>query len=138
MVEEGHLTVLMADDDEDDCFLAKEALFQSGAKAAFSCVEDGEKLMEYLSNHSQSELTGLPHLILLDLNMPRKDGRQALREIKAQPTFRHIPVIILTTSDEQEDIDFTLKAGVDSFITKPSGFEEWVRIMKFLADKWLI
>jgi CheY-like chemotaxis protein len=68
----------MADDDEDDCFLAKDAFLENGSKVDFSCIEDGQELTDYLAAHSESESHGLPNLILLDLNMPRKDGRQAL------------------------------------------------------------
>ncbi len=130
-------SVLMADDDVDDCFLATEAFLEISAKATLSCVEDGEELMDYLSGHSKSELNGLPNLILLDLNMPRKDGRQALCEIKADPTLRDIPIVIFTTSEEKKDICFAMKAGADLFITKPATFDKWVEIMKSLAMKWL-
>jgi len=129
--------VLMADDDEDDCLLAKHAFVESGAKAAFSCVLDGIELMEYLSEHSHSETEQLPDLILLDLNMPRKDGRRALLEIKSEADFRHIPIVILTTSQAQKDIEFTMKAGAESFITKPASFDDWVKTMKSLAENWL-
>ena len=132
-----HKSVLMADDDAEDCMLASDALTASGAGAAFSCVLDGIELMEYLSKHARSEAKQLPDLILLDLNMPRKDGREALVEIKSEPALRHIPVVILTTSDEQRDADFTRKAGAESFITKPATFEEWVEIMESLAGSWL-
>ncbi|MEW6667510.1 MAG: response regulator [Thermodesulfobacteriota bacterium] len=127
----------MADDDEEDCLLARQALEASGAAATFSCVEDGTDLMRYLSERSASWPRGLPGLILLDLNMPRKDGREALLEIKAEPALRHIPIVILTTSEEERDIVFTRKAGADSFITKPATFGEWVGIMKSLAGRWL-
>ncbi|SPF50532.1 hypothetical protein SBDP1_870044 [Syntrophobacter sp. SbD1] len=79
-----------------------QAFAVSGADADFSCVEDGVELMDYLAEHSQSEAKRLPDLILLDLNMPRKDGRQALIEIKAEPTLQHIPIVILTTSEAQK------------------------------------
>lgn len=133
---ENQRIVLMADDDEEDCFLAREAFSESGVKAAFSCVEDGMELMDYLSEHSQPR--ALPDLILLDLNMPRKDGREALLEIKAEPTLQDIPIVILTTSEEQKDKAFTLEAGANSFITKPATFDEWVEIMKALAQLWLV
>ena len=136
MPDSDHKIVLMADDDPDDCMLAAEALTESGANAAFSCVRDWPALIDYLSEHSRSETKRLPDLILLDLNMPGKDGRKALIEIKSEPTLRHIPIAILTTSEEQEDIDLTLKAGAESFITKPVTFDEWVRIMKSLAAQW--
>jgi CheY-like chemotaxis protein len=127
----------MADDDDDDCFLAKDAFFESGARADFSCIEDGQELLDYLSAQARSESKGLPNLILLDLNMPRKDGRQALQAIKAEPALRHIPIVIFTTSREKEDICFTMKAGADLFITKPATYSEWVEIMRSLAERWL-
>lgn len=134
---EDRRTVLMADDDEEDCILAKEAFEASGARAAFSCVEDGIELMDYLSERSRSDPGGLPALVLLDLNMPRKDGREALLEIKAESALRHIPIVILTTSEEEKDIAFTMKAGANLFITKPETFDEWVRMMDSLAERWL-
>ncbi len=130
-------TVLMADDDAEDCWLATEAFAESGAKAAFSCVLDGIELVKYLTEHSRSEAKRLPDLILLDLNMPGKDGREALIEIKSDPALQHIPIVVLTTSEEQEDADFSLKAGAESFITKPATFSEWVEMMKSLAEHWI-
>ena len=124
--------VLMADDDDDDCALATDAFEQSGAHGTFECVEDGIKLMDFLS---RSET--LPALILLDLNMPRKDGRQVLREIKLIPELKSVPVVVLTTSHEEEDVAFSRQMGAKSFITKPARFSEWVRIMKSLAADWL-
>jgi CheY-like chemotaxis protein len=129
--------VLMADDDEEDCLLATEAFAESGAKADFLRVADGVELMDYLSAQSHSESGGLPDLILLDLNMPRKDGREALKEIKSDPALKNIPVVILTTSREVKDIAFTKKAGAESYITKPETFNEWVEKMKYLAKGWL-
>jgi CheY-like chemotaxis protein len=128
----------MADDDEDDCLLAREALEAGRVMAAFSSVADGVELMEFLLKRVKaSEGRDLPDLVLLDLNMPLKDGRQALLEIKSTPALRHIPVIILTTSQEERDIAFTKKAGADSFVTKPATFTEWVKIMENLAEAWL-
>ncbi len=137
MAYSNHKTVLMADDDPEDCMLAAHAFAESGAKAAFSCVVDGVELMDYLSEHSCSEGQRLPDLILLDLNMPRKDGRNALIEIKSEPALKHIPIVILTTSEEQKDMDLTMEAGAESFITKPATFDEWVLIMKTLTESWL-
>lgn len=109
--------VLMADDDDDDCTLAKDAYRQSKALGAFECVEDGIQLMDYLSRSEP-----LPAVLLLDLNMPRKDGLQALSEIKADPALQSIPIVVLTTS--REDMAYTSKMGADAFITKPvSGME---------------
>lgn len=128
--------MLMADDDAEDCMLAAEAFAESGSKAAFSCVEDGVELMDYLAERCASA-ENLPDLILLDLNMPRKDGRKALLEITSHPVLRRIPIIILTTSREEKDVTLTITAGAKSFITKPATFDEWVQIMKSLADSWL-
>lgn len=137
MTGKGQAAVLMADDDDEDCMLATEAFAEAGAKAAFSCVMDGVELMEYLSERSRSDANRLPDLILLDLNMPRKDGRKALMEIKSDPALRHIPILILTTSKEEKDISFTMKAGADSFITKPNTFTGWIKIMESLIEDWL-
>ncbi|MEM5787514.1 MAG: response regulator [Syntrophobacteraceae bacterium] len=137
MVVENRLAVLMADDDEEDCMLAREAFRESGAEAAFSCVGDGIELMDYLTERSHSDVEELPGLILLDLNMPRKDGREALVEIKAVPAFKHIPIVIFTTSKEEKDIAYSLQAGADSFITKPATFDKWVEIMKKLVEQKL-
>jgi CheY-like chemotaxis protein len=124
--------VLMADDDEDDCTLAKNAFRESGARGAIRCIENGMELMDYLSRSETA-----PVLILLDLNMPIKDGRQALKEINSTPGFRHIPVVVFTTSRENKDVAYSVEMGAQSFITKPNSFGEWVSIMKFLADRWL-
>ncbi len=129
--------VLMADDDEEDCMLATEAFGASGSRAAFSCVTDGIELMDYLSHRSRGRQKELPALILLDLNMPRKDGREALMEIKSAPKLKRIPIVILTTSTEEKDKVFSIEAGAESFVTKPATFDEWIKIMKSLAKNWL-
>jgi CheY-like chemotaxis protein len=127
----------MADDDPDDILLATAAFAETGAKAAFSCVEDEIGLMDYLSLHSSLGSKGLPALILLDLNMPRKDGREVLREIKSEPSFQDIPIVILTTSNEPADMVLAKEAGAKAFITKPATWDGWVEIMKSLAERWL-
>ena len=132
--------VVMADDDDDDCMLAKDAFQESKAQGALHCVEDGMELMDYLSGagkYAKDADTPLPALILLDLNMPRKDGREALREIKSTPAFRNIPIVVLTTSREEKDIALSREMGANSFITKPSAFSEWVEMMESLAESWL-
>jgi CheY-like chemotaxis protein len=125
--------VLMVDDDDDDCRLAEEAFEASGASGVIHCVEGGIEMLEYLS-HSGS----LPALILLDLNMPQKDGRQVLKELKLSSTFRDIPIVVFTTSREEKDITYSQKMGANSFITKPANFGEWIEIMKSLANTWLV
>jgi len=128
----------MADDDEEDCMLASEALAEIGAKVIFSSVIDGVELMDYLAADCDPAGKRVPDLIILDLNMPRKDGRQAILEIKSDPACQHIPIIILTTSEEQRDKTLTINAGAESFITKPATFDGWIDIMKSIAKTWLM
>lgn len=133
------ITIVMADDDEDDRMFAQDALEEARLSNKIYFVEDGEELMDYLQHKGKYENgndPGRPGLILLDLNMPRKDGREALKEIKADPNLRQIPVVVLTTSKAQEDIFRTYDLGVSSFITKPVSFEGLVDIMKTLSKYW--
>ena len=130
----------MADDDEDDRLMTKDALEESRLHNELRFVEDGEELMDYLrrqGEYADAEKAPRPGLILLDLNMPRKDGREALKEIKADPELRRIPIIVLTTSKAEEDILRTYDLGVNSFITKPVSFQGLVEVMKSLALYWL-
>ena len=138
--------VLMADDDEDDCTLAKRAFKESGAVGALSCVEGGIELMAHLLGPGPLPALILLDLttpdrqmtkVLLDLNMPLKDGRETLKDIKSVPALKKIPLVVLTTSREEKDMAYSREMGADSFITKPSAFTEWVSIMKSLADRWL-
>lgn len=128
--------ILMVDDDEDDCFIAAEAFAESGANAAFSFVEDGTKLLDYLSARFSPARHNLPSLILLDLNMPLMNGHDALAQIRSRSDLQHVPIVILTTSGE-EDIGAATRAMADGFLTKPTTFDGWVRMMKSLAAKWL-
>jgi CheY-like chemotaxis protein len=134
------ITILLADDDADDRMLARDALVESRLANDLRFVEDGEDLMDYL--HRRGRYAGdpaaapRPGLILLDLNMPRKDGREALREIKSDPALRHIPVVVLTTSEAEEDVYRTYDLGVNSFITKPVTFEGLVTVMRTLGQYW--
>ncbi|MDI9634397.1 response regulator [Kamptonema cortianum] len=133
------VTILIADDDEDDRLLLKEALEENALSHTLHFVEDGEELMNYLhrqGKYADLSEVALPNLILLDLNMPRKDGREALQEIKADPQLRRIPVVILTTSQAEEDIEQSYDLGVSSFITKPVTFESLVQLMKTLGEYW--
>lgn len=132
-------TILLADDDPDDRLMTQEALAESHLLNKLDMVEDGEQLMDYLrrkGKYSDLADTPLPGLILLDLNMPRKDGREALKEIKADPELRRIPVVVLTTSQAEEDIFKTYDLGVNSFITKPVIFESFVELMRQLGRYW--
>jgi CheY-like chemotaxis protein len=133
------ITILLADDDADDRMMASDALEESRLANDLRCVEDGEELMDYLhrrGKYSDPDQAPRPGLILLDLNMPKKDGREALREIKSESDLRTIPVIVLTTSKAEEDIYRTYDLGVNSFITKPVNFESLVSVMKTLGKYW--
>ncbi len=133
------ITILLAEDDPDDRLLVTQALEENRLANDLHIVEDGEMLMDYLhrrGNYASLSDRPLPGLILLDLNMPKKDGREALREIKADPDLRRIPVVVLTTSEAEEDIYRTYDLGVNSFITKPVSFESLVSIMKTLKTYW--
>jgi CheY-like chemotaxis protein len=134
------INILLAEDDPDDAFMTREALAESRLANRLHIVEDGVELMDYLYHRGRyADLTAAsrPGLILLDLNMPRKDGREALAEIKADPELRQIPVVVLTTSKAEEDIFKTYDLGVNSFITKPVSFQSLVEVMKTLGKYWL-
>lgn len=133
------LTILMADDDEDDRLMAREALEEAHLSNDIYFVENGEELLDYLHHRGKYiNPADSPHpaLILLDLNMPKQDGREALKEIKADQSLKHIPIVILTTSRADDDIVKTYRLGVNSFITKPVSFEGLVDVMKTLANYW--
>ncbi len=133
------ITILVAEGDEDDRLLMQEALEENRLANDLHFVEDGELLMDYLlhrGDYSDPHSAPRPSLILLDLNMPRKDGREALQEIKANPNLRQIPIVVLTTSKAEEDILRTYDLGVSSFISKPVVFESMVQIMKMLGTYW--
>jgi len=132
-------TVLMADDDPDDCLFVKDAFGETGMAKDFRCVEDGEELLSYLrrqGKYADTSLSPHPDLILLDLNMPRKDGREALKEIKLNPDLRSIPIVILTTSREERDVAESYSMGANSFITKPSDFDELIEFVRTLGAYW--
>ena len=131
--------ILMADDDPDDRLLAEKALHEYRLKNGIRFVEDGEELMDYLYRRGKYSAPGAaptPGLILLDLNMPRKDGREALAEIKRDPVLHKIPVVVLTTSKAEEDIVRAYDLGVNSYITKPVTFQGLAEVMKTLSIYW--
>lgn len=131
------ITILMADDDADDRRLTKDALEESRLANDLRFVENGEELLLYLRNQGKfAQDAPRPGLILLDLNMPRMDGRTALKEIKADPDLRQIPVTVLTTSKADEDIFRSYDLGVNSYIVKPVTFEALVDILQTLEKYW--
>lgn len=134
-----NLIILMADDDLDDCLLAREALAESSIVDVLHFVHDGEELMDYLyhrGKHTDPDQAPRPDLLLLDINMPKKDGIEALREMKADPHLRSIPVVVLTTSISQEDIYRSYDLGANSYITKPVTFKGLVEVMQTLKKYW--
>ncbi len=134
------IKILIADDDPDDRMLIEEAFEENRISNELYFVEDGEELLEFLQHEgkwSDPETSPRPGLILLDLNMPRMDGREALRRIKANPALANIPVVVLTTSKQEEDILRTYGLGVNSFITKPVTFEGLLRVTQVLTSYWI-
>ncbi len=127
-------TILIADDDEDDRFLVKSALDDCQIPCIVQYVQNGVEVMNYLENNHENQK---PSLILLDLNMPKKDGREALKEIKCNPKLRSVPVIILTTSKAMEDINLCYGLGANGYIVKPNSFSELADTLKILTKFWL-
>lgn len=133
------ITILMADDDADDRRLTQEAFEEGRLINDVRFVENGEQLLDYLrkqGNYAPPADAPRPGLILLDLNMPRKDGRTVLKEIKGDPALRQIPVVVLTTSKADEDIYRSYDLGVNSYIVKPVTFEALVDILQTLEKYW--
>ena len=139
MTTKASIVILMADDDEDDVLLTQKALRQGKLLNELYCVRDGEELMDYLlhqGDYTDATKAPRPGVILLDLNMPKKDGREALREIKANPDLKDIPIVVFTTSKAEEDIYRSDKLGVNSFITKPVTFERLIEVMQIIGKYW--
>ena len=140
MTNRERVTILMADDDPDDRLLVQDAFDEIRLANPLVFVEDGLELMDYLHRRgAYTHLAGtpLPGLILLDLNMPKKDGRETLREIKQDPALRAIPIVVLTTSSAEEDILRTYDLGTNSFIVKPVTFDKLVEIVRKVTQYWL-
>jgi len=140
MTAKEPIVILMADDDSDDRLLTKRALEASRVVNDLRFVEDGEELMDYLlqrGGYADPDGAPRPGLILLDLNMPRKDGREALAEIKKNPALHRIPVVVMTTSKAEEDVLRSYDLGANSYITKPVTFERLVDLMKTLGTYWI-
>lgn len=134
------INVLLAEDDPDDRYLISEALDESRLNIHLYIVEDGEELLDYLhrrGKYADEDQWPTPSLILLDLNMPRKDGREALVEIKADPRLKRIPVVVLTTSRAEEDIARTYDTGISGYIPKPVTFTGLLEVMNAIGLYWL-
>lgn len=130
--------ILMAEDDADDRLLAQDALAECGLNEDLRFVDNGEELLDYLLQRGKfNAQTPQPGLILLDLNMPVKDGREVLKEIKSNASLRQIPVVVLTTSRADTDIELIYQLGANSFITKPVRYDSLVEVMRVIGQYWL-
>jgi two-component system, response regulator len=137
-MEKKGKTIAVADDDRDDREMAREAFTEVGTAHPLAFFSDGAELLEYLRNCAQSNAAGrdLPAMVILDLNMPRIDGRQALREIRGDHRFQHVPVVVMSTSRSERDIRDSYSAGANSFITKPARFQGLVDAIRSLDQFW--
>ena len=129
----------MADDDDEDCLLVRDALTLNVIPHDLRTVADGVELLDYLDRRGKYEdrrQSPRPDLILLDLNMPRKDGREVLGELKADRRWRQIPVVVLTTSTSDDDVSFSYRTGASSYIAKPSTYQAWVELVRTLHKYW--
>lgn len=133
------IIILLAEDDDDDALLIEKSFSEYRILNKLIRVKDGEELMEYLQcsgRYQDSQLAPKPDLILLDLNMPKKDGREALKEIKQHEDLKKIPITILTTSQSDEDIIRTYDSGVNSFVTKPVALNDFIKVVQEISDYW--
>lgn len=138
-------TIVMADDDADDCALLRDAFGAAQVDSRFECVSDGRKLLDYLRDAVAAKVAGVaaqnlngePAIVVLDLNMPSMNGREALAAIRADPSLRHLPVVVFSTSRQDSDILGSYQAGANSYIIKPTSFTELTRIARELGAYWL-
>lgn len=130
------IEILLVEDNPGDVRLTKEALSESKVRNRISVASDGVEAMAFLRREGRYKDAPRPDIILLDLNMPRKDGREVLAEVKQAPDLKRIPVVVLTSSAAEQDIVRTYDLHANAFITKPVGFEEFVSVVKEVEDFW--
>lgn len=130
------IEVLMVEDDPGDIELTRESLDLSKLRISLNVVEDGEEALAYLHHETPYEDVPRPDLVLLDLNLPKRDGREVLQEMKKHDELKRIPVVILTTSGAQEDILRTYDLGASSYVTKPIGLEAFTEMVKAIENFW--
>ena len=136
----ARVTILIADDDPDDRVLTRDAFNEVGMPVELIFVEDGDQLLDYLNRrgaYADAAVNPMPRLILLDLNMPRRDGREVLAEIKNSPALKHIPVVVLTTSKAEEDVLKSYQIGSNSYIVKPVSFAALTEVVREIGRYWL-
>lgn len=132
-------TILMVDDDADDCMLVRDAIDEVGAVCDLRFAGDGEELFEYLERRGRfagQDAAPRPDLILLDLQMPRRNGRESLKLLKSEPAWRRIPVVVLTTSTAADDVNYAYELGVNSYVTKPATFRTLVEAVRLMTAYW--
>jgi CheY-like chemotaxis protein len=134
---QGALSILVVEDDADDRVLLADAFNESGVPVSLDFVTDGVEAMAWLERHDAQPDLRLPDLLLLDLNMPRMDGRETLRAIREHERLRHLPVIILTTSRAELDIRLSYQLGANSYVTKPRRFDELIAVLRSLERYWM-
>ncbi|MFO7987289.1 MAG: response regulator [Desulfatiglandaceae bacterium] len=123
-------TILIAEDDPDDRLILQAAFDAGGFSTHLRFVRDGEELMNFLNTDEPVEKRLSRYVLVLDLNMPKKDGRRALWEIRQNPTLRHLPVVVLTTSSAEQDLEYCTKLGISDYVTKPNNFDELIEFVK--------
>jgi two-component system response regulator len=136
MMAERMVHVLLVEDDPGDTELTKAALGEAKLNLDLAVVDDGEKAMAYLRKQLPYAGVPTPDVVILDLNLPRKDGREVLSEIKRDPALRDIPIVVLTTSDAEEDIARSYAQGANCYVTKPMGFPEFSKVVHTINDFW--
>lgn len=129
--------ILIAEDDADDRFLLKAAFEENGFKDTLRFVENGVEVLEYLNSVKSQDQIVLPRLILLDLNMPKKDGREVLKEIKQDTRFKNIPVVIFSTTNNEQEMKRCYELGANSYITKPNSFESLLKTVAAIRSYWM-
>ena len=129
--------ILLVDDNPADLDLTIDALAQSPWRTHVSTVSDGAEAMAYLYREGKYSEAIRPHLVLLDLNLPRKDGRAVLADMKSKPALRRIPVVIFSTSQARKDIESSYELGANSYVSKPPTLSEWVSAVKVLNEFWI-
>ena len=134
---QGSLLIMVAEDDADDRVLLSDAFAESGVQVEIEFVADGVELLARLAERDAASQSPLPDLVLLDLNMPRMDGREALRAIRENDRLRHLPVIILTTSRAEMDIRLSYQLGANSYVAKPRRFDELIMVLRSLERYWM-
>jgi CheY-like chemotaxis protein len=132
----GAIDILLAEDNEDDVLMIREAFDGATVANIVEVVSDGEQVMRYLRRQSPYEKARAPELMLLDINMPRKDGFEVLDEVKADPKLRHLPVVMLTTSHREEDVVRSYSHGACSYVTKPIDFKQFEEVVRQFVTYW--